>query len=381
MDQVVGHLVRRGLDAHETYRTAKPDGNREFELPAWGITSLVLSAISFVLAISAIEYTYGYVVATLAMVESPTAILFESVSNEDPDAPLDDKKIQAVEELVLVKEPMITSNLRRTIMHLRAHAGYLSRFRGLSVFVVHGLLLARLTGFFRMFHFIPVGVDGVLAAVLLARLRLAWTHIVISEASPKYWFQRLADNKAWKKIVGPTAILSICEQLAVLLPLNVAKSFGLQILADPKAISELNCAAMKILAMKVFTVFALGIFMSVAVVIPVTVSLTRVQASLLSEEEETVVPFDRSFGGKLSSAIAGGSGVLGLRDAWKTFDWNSRIRLIKIYLKVAAMQLAVCIWILVCVTAQLHVMLGKNFKLVLEIARSSKESEAAGVNF
>jgi len=69
--------------------------------------------------------------------------------------------------------------------------------------------------------------------------------------------------------------------------------------------------------------------------------LTRVQASLLADSEETIVPFDRSFNGKVIPEIVGGSGAIGMLDAWKTFDWAARIRLVKAYFKVFLMQLAV----------------------------------------
>jgi hypothetical protein len=380
MDHVLGHLVRRGMNAHAQYQTSKSDENYEFNIPAWGVVVLFISGLSFVLALSAIEYTYGRLVATLTMVESPTGIIFESVSNEDPDSPLDDKKaMKAVEELVLVKEPMITSSFRRTIVHLRAHAGYLSRFRGLSVYIVHSLAVAYLTALFGArwwtLPVIPHGVAAILASVLLARLHMAWTHIVISEASPKPWFKRLADRKAWKKVAGPTAMLTILEQLTIIVPQSFVRE-----LSDPKIWSELNSSAARLLALKLIVVLAVQLFLVVVLVIPATVALTRVQASLLSEAEETVVPFDRSFGGKVIPASSGGSGVISYREAWSTFDWNSRIRLLKVYLKAAAMQFALCIWIFICVTAQLYVILGKDFQKMVDIARYSQQIDVVESN-
>jgi len=55
------------------------------------------------------------------------------------------------------------------------------------------------------------------------------------------------------------------------------------------------------------------------------------------------VPFDRSFGGKVVPEIVGGTGVLGIRDAWSTFDWASRVRLIKTYAKVILLQVLLVI--------------------------------------
>lgn len=50
--------------------------------------------------------------------------------------------------------------------------------------------------------------------------------------------------------------------------------------------------------------------------IPAWGIFTRVAASMLPEEDDPIVPFDRLFGGKVKPGV-----VLGLRDAWTTFDW------------------------------------------------------------
>ena len=77
---------------------------------------------------------------------------------------------------------------------------------------------------------------------------------------------------------------------------------------------------------------------TVSIIIPANVALKRVQASMLPEEDESIVPFDRTFGGKVIPEVVGGSGKIGMLTAWKTFDWNARVRLLKIYAKVAVMQ-------------------------------------------
>jgi len=42
--------------------------------------------------------------------------------------------------------------------------------------------------------------------------------------------------------------------------------------------------------------------------VPTTVAYVRVTDSMLPGEHETIVPFDRSFGGKVTLAIIGGQG-------------------------------------------------------------------------
>jgi hypothetical protein len=291
------------------------------------------------------------------MVESPTAAVFEPVASEDPDAPLNNKLAGSVEpELYLVKQAPITAKFRTAVRYLRERAGFWSRFRGISLWIVYHFLFARLSQFFSVW--VPMGIDAILAAVILARLRMGWTHIVISEPSKKYWFQRLPSWGSWKKIVLPTLVLTVCEQITLGLPIALWFAFGLGRFNDPQKIADLNNAECNILLLKGLAVIFLGFFSAVAIVVPAMVTLTRVQASLLPDEAETIVPFDRSFNGKVVPAVVGGSGAISMLEAWKTFDWNARVRLLKLYGKTILMQTAVIFLFAFVIVGQLHLIMG-----------------------
>jgi hypothetical protein len=307
------------------------------------------------------------------MVESPTAAVFEPIANEDPDAPLDNKPTGPVEtELYVVKQALITAKLRTAVRYLRERAGFWSRFRGISLWIIYHFLFARLSQFFSIW-LIPMGVDGVLAAVILAGLRMGWTHIVISEPSKKYWFQRLPRWGSWKKIVLPTFVLAVCEQISLGLPIALWFVFGLGRFNDPQKIADLNDAERNCLLLKGLAVVFLGLFSAVAIVVPATVTLTRVQASLLPDEVETIIPFDRSFGGKVVPAIVGGSGVISMLEAWKTFDWNARVRILKLYGKVIAMQTAVFFLFAFVIGGQLHLIMGPDLKKYVSWVKGSMQ--------
>ena len=92
---------------------------------------------------------------------------------------------------------------------------------------------------------------------------------------------------------------------------------------------------------------------------------TRLQASLLPEDDEPIVPFDRTFGGKVVPAIIGGSGMIGMRDAWKTFDWNAIVRVVKVYVKTAFMQMALFMLFLVAVAVELRLILGPQLDRII----------------
>jgi hypothetical protein len=306
------------------------------------------------------------------MVESPQTLLYEPLDTIDPDAPISKNTDP---EVLLVKQQPITSSFRSTIKHLQAKAGFRARFRGIALFAAYSIALSFVSGLVGSIFFVPRGAAPVLGAVLLANLSLAWTHIVISDPSPKPWFRRLPEAKVWKKVAGPTAILAIAEQLTIVLPALLARIYGLDM--DPKSAANMSGSAKSAAALKGFSVFILCIVLGLVIVVPANVMLTRVQASLLADDQETIVPFDRSFGGKVIPEIVGGSGVIGLLDAWKTFDWNSRVRLIKAYAKVFAIQFALSLFFVGVAVAQLFIIIGKSdLKKIITDPKNGDETNA-----
>jgi len=162
--------------------------------------------------------------------------------------------------------------------------------------------------------------------------------------------------RMWNKIAGPTAVLAIAEQLTILLPATLSILYGLHNVREEAGNMSKHDASM--VALKGFSVAALAIALAFFLVLPANVALTRVQASLLDDNEETIVPFDRSFGGKVVPEIIGGTGVIGILDAWKTFDWNSRVRLLKAYAKVFAMQFVFSIVFVLVLVAEVGLIVG-----------------------
>ncbi|KAH8597203.1 hypothetical protein B0O99DRAFT_651058 [Bisporella sp. PMI_857] len=344
------HLARRGVEAssHLSQHYQTLDG--EYKMPSWAIVLFVVTAVVYVIASTAVEYTFGRMIPTLIMIESPQATLFQPVKSDDPDATLDSK---VEPELLLVKQEPITSSFRRTIKHLRTHDGkFGARFRGFRMFVVHNLLVDWSSKFIAVLPFVPRGTAPCFAAVLFANLSLAWTHIVISENNGKSWFRRIPPLKMWKKVAGPTVLYAIAKQLAIIVPVTL--------------VMDMDGAEARIVAAKGLGIWLVCLAMVVFLVIPANVALIRVQASILPEDQETVVPFDRSFGGKVVAEILGGSGVIGFLDAWKTFERSSRVRLIKAYLKVFAIQLALMMFFFLVVIVQAIAIFGPTAVKVIE---------------
>jgi len=304
------------------------------------------------------------------MIESPQEeIVFEPLPTEDPDSTInkDPEQQQA-------KAQFITSSFRRTIRHLRSVGGLRGIFRGFAIFVVNALLVQWSASLLSFVPFIPRSVWTVLCVTALAQFSLGWTHIVISEPSPKTWFRRLPSAKFWNKVALPTAILAAAEQVTVLIPLYLSVLVGITD-RDGKAQRPATSHEAKVAAFGGFGILALALLLRFLVVIPAQVTLVRVQASLLPDSEETIVPFDRSFGGKVIPEIVGGSGAIGMLDAWKSFEWNSRIRLVKAYVKVFALQMGLSVLLFLTILCQLFLIVGKDLSKIIPPQDGDKNDE------
>ena len=274
------------------------------------------------------------VVSTLAVVEDTNPDIYvRIIPSPDPTKPTDENDPE-----LLAPTPLkpITSKLRTTVKHLRSRAGFWSRFRGMSMFVAYTMARGFLSGF------VPVPTNSYLGqfvvqsvlSVVLATWQMAWVHIVISEPSPKRFYQRIPSYKTWIKIAPAAALQDVLTAAAFFIPMAIANFAGwLDVTGDQE----------------VPPIVAIYRFMGVSVIpallaflisMPARVIFVRVAASMLPEEDETIVPFDRSFGGKVRPAITGGSGKIGLMDAWTTFDWAARIRFAKVIGKTFAMEVA-----------------------------------------
>ena len=329
-----------------------------------------------------IGYTYNHLVATLAIIETPTAIPIIKTSPQDdkkdigdPDAPLltPGEKVAfsgAIEqELLLVKQKPITSKLRTTIRHLTSRGGFFARFRGFMLFIINVSILMILNiAASAIFGEVNRALEIVTMTgfyVILARLNTAWIHAVISEPSSKTLFQRIPPRSAFKKLAAPAAINSFVQLVGVYAPECMYHGLGLSgYIHNPDVFKHMS--KMQFASVCLATVLLVSVTILLLVVcFPVHVAYTRVQASLLPEDDEPIVPFDRTFGGKVVPELLGGSGMIGMWDAWKTFDWNATIRVVKVYVKTFFMQLAVFILFLAAVAVELRLMLGPQMDKII----------------
>jgi hypothetical protein len=278
------------------------------------------------------------------MVETPTALLIESTTTEDKEEglekedSLDKEPLLEQCEVTLVQQTPLTTSIRQTLKHLRSSGGFFARYRGIGLFSINILLLSQLSV---IFSFIPLGLGSILSATALSTLRMAWTHVAISSPSPLPWFRRIPSIKTFRSIAPITALVALSEELAVGLPLVLAMALGLT-----KDIDAQACL------LKVFAVAAVCFSWIILVVVPVTTVLSRIHASLLPEAEETIVTVQRD-------------GVLSIKEAWKSVDWNARVRVYKMYLKGMMIQMSLMIMFSAVMYTELVLFLGPKFPEVM----------------
>jgi hypothetical protein len=376
-------ILRRGVEVTRATLSNTPDGEKPKmpKISPWAALLVTLTILGFAVLFFAIQYSYLNIVGTLTIIESPETDAYVPVntlppSNDDDDDDDSHPKPPASEpllepDLLLIKTKPITSSIRRTINHLRYNYGYASRFRGLALFLVWSLTHSLIVQFFGvprfMNNWLGFALASVIADVILARWELTWIHIVISEPTPgrSWWRRAPAFKDSWVKIAPAVALRSVARQISAILPIVIGLSFGaFRRMRDPgfePSRKELYMACGQSLF-----VFILAIILAACVQLPATVILVRVAASMLPEENETVVPFDRSFGGKVTPAIIGGQGKIGMLEAWKTFDWASRKRLLKLIGKVVAIFIALWVLVIFVVIAEAHLIVGaKNMRKII----------------
>jgi hypothetical protein len=273
------------------------------------------------------------VVATLAAVEDTNPDIYVRIaSTPNPIKPTDAEDDEDTEMASATPPKPITSKLRTTVQHLRSRAGFWSRFRGMGIIIAYTLVMGFLSSLIPVRSFLGQFFVHSILSMLLATWQMAWVHIVISEPSPKRFWQRIPSYKTWIKIAPAAALEDILSSAAFFLPMYVASFFGwLDTNSDIPPMTNLY---------RFMGATVIPAILAFWITMPARVIFIRVAASMLPEEDETIVPFDRSFGGKVSPAIIGGSGKIGLMDAWTTFDWAARVRFAKVIGKTVAIEVA-----------------------------------------
>lgn len=138
-------IGRRGIEVSNVLLKKRQSEEQDPDvpqIPPMAALIFILTVTVFTVLLAAFSYTYGHVITTLCMVETSSSQAYVPIETVEPtdDAPPayteDGVPKPADPEINIVRTQPITSSLRGTIQHLRAHAGFWSRFRGLAVYFV-----------------------------------------------------------------------------------------------------------------------------------------------------------------------------------------------------------------------------------------------------
>lgn len=314
------------------------------EIPGWGFALLYVSVMASLVGFSLLSYMLQSVITTLCMVESPVAAITVSPStHESGDHQEKEGLLETGPTITLVNQKPITSSIRGTVKHLVANAGRWARFRGIKQHGIYafcfmmsaqffGVALPRVPGQ-------PILVAGISGA-LVANLHAAWAHKVVSMPTTKSLWQRIPSRKQWKTLAVPAAIEAAMPYVSLYMIAGFGMLLGLHKL-EQENFADYKCAQWTSLIVRVIAIFVFTIFTSLFLCLPAMVTLIRIEASILPEEEDTIVPFDRTFGGKVVEKMMGGTGVVGFLDAWRSFNWEARRRLIKLFMKISLIMTGV----------------------------------------
>lgn len=339
-------------------RTLAEPGSAVYQLPGWAWVIVALDFVLFLPVFLMIGYTFNNIYPVLAMVEDPAPPAYEPVSlSEDGDV---DGLKPVNEEAQQTRQ--ITSSFRATYRTVTAISGWRSNFRGLACWIALSFSTAFVYGIVSSVLPLPPLVAAAISAAALVQLYTAWVHIVISAPSPKHFWQRLTPFKrTFQAAALPTVVYFLALEMQQSLPKLIARIMGMN-MWDPKKPDEFPQVDASD-SWKAMIVFITSLVLVVILVIPAHVVLTRVQASLLPEEDETIVPFDRAFQGKLVPAIVGGKGYVTFMDAWNTFSRASWIRLVKLYVKIFLVSMAVWIGMMVVIVPEFFIIMANSKKV------------------
>jgi hypothetical protein len=305
------------------------------------------------------------VITTLCMVESPVAAI--TVTTETGDKEEKEGLLETGPTVTLVHQKPITSSIRGTVRHLVAHAGRFARFRAYKIHLVHSVAFAIVSTFFSAALPEVPGQPIVVAAIsgaAVANIHAAWTHKVVSLPTNKSFVQRLPTKANWKILAPPAAISAAMPYISLYLICGVAMLMGLHKL-DQENFGAYTGVQTACLVIRLLVTVVLAITCTLFLCLPAIVTLVRIEASILPEDEDTIVPFDRSFGGKASVA-----GKIGFLDAWRSFNWEARRRLIKLFAKVFLILLGAMFAVVHVLIAEAFIVMGPQLGEVLSQARA-----------
>lgn len=287
-----------------------------------------------------LAYTLDCVYPALAMVEDENPPAYEPVALGE-DAP--NAAHANVAAVANADGKPITSSIRATDRLLGSTGGILARFRGFFVLLVTKLFTGILASIFAgVLGNVFTPLATLLAVLTMVQFSTAWLHIVISHPKDVSNWKRLPLFKrtfdaTWK----PTLIYWVTFEITRWTPTVLGLVFDCQGPTLVEGKDGLHWQTRDGDAWKSIVILLIAAFVELAIVIPSKMVLFRIQASLLPEDDDPIVPFDRSFQGQVDPAVVDGKGYATLAVAWSSVTRSAWRRIIILHAKIFAITFAV----------------------------------------
>ncbi|KAK9454039.1 hypothetical protein V1511DRAFT_511990 [Dipodascopsis uninucleata] len=277
--------------------------NVELDMSGWQIGILFTTVCGYIIIAFLATYV-TFVVQCLAAVEDLDEQPYVRLNNSSTDnihdsinKPVNDgaEPADVVEETQQNERRYVTANVSGTLRFLRRNYGKKAVFRGMSIYLVMNIIQGLVVFFLSVLFSSPLKeiISVIVGAIVVAPFSMIVTHAVISKPSSTSYINRLR-SYGWQagKLTVPIVILeSICSAV-----------FG----ALFQLVSTLNIRSTESThgALYLFSIIIVGlsgILFFFLCFLPVVMVRVRMQASLLPEDDEQVLPFNRLSYGSFSN--------------------------------------------------------------------------------
>ncbi|CAK7264953.1 hypothetical protein SEPCBS57363_001343 [Sporothrix epigloea] len=330
-------VLRRSLESNpitlETLDKSDAPHGPTYNLSPPSLCVIAFITVAFAPAFFYIAYTVKSIYTTLAIVENPIPDAYDAVSSDETDGTLN----VAAAEINGPAKP-VTASLRRTYKLLRTVNGWRGNYRGFFLAAFISILSAMGTLVLAAIPFLPPTVASLIVSLALVQLQAAWVHTVIrANPSDKSIFRGDVPpfRRTFEATCIPTIMLWVANLIVTLVSVAVIRALkldGFQF-GNPSSVPQLAPD----MVWKAIVVFFVAITLVFTLTFPANVVLIRVQASLLPPDQDTVVPFDRSFNGTVEPAVLGGRSYVTVKDAFCTLSRASWKRIVVLFIKLHAL--------------------------------------------
>lgn len=291
------------------------------------------------------------------MVEDENPPAYEPVSLNDPETtslPGEPALVPGTKKPANGRDATqaVSSSFRGLNRLIRSYGGFRAYLRGIVCFsimvFVASFIMSTLSS---TFNPLLAGIGTIVAYMATLQLNTAWIHIIITPGSSRTFWRRLPPLKlAFTATWKPLVVYWLASEGSLLIVQIASWALGI----DVFTVYQGNNLVVDGIEWK-FPVLFLISLATLVLTIPAHVVLVRIQASLLPAGEDTIIPFDRSFAGKVEPAVVSGKGYATISDAWSTFSGAAWRRLGKLYVKVILVNAGITFAIAGLVFAQLAI--------------------------